>query len=212
MKNKLLNFFNDNKKLVIVGAVLVVIFIGYFYNKSNDSEVGQDIFKEEKIKKKSNVHQPKENKDTNQIIVDIQGAIKHPGVYKLNKSSRVFDVIQLASGLLENADRKNINQAKKITDQEKIYIPIKGEVPDEKIKEDTVSNNQDVASDKSSQVNINAATVDDLQKLSGIGPKKAEQIIAYREENGGFEKVEDLTKVTGIGDKTLESLKSEITV
>lgn len=173
------------------------------------------FFKEEKIKKENNTQRPKENKDTNQIIVDIQGAIKHPGVYKLNKSSRVFDVIQLAAGLLENADRKNINQAKKITDQEKIYIPIKGEVPDEKIKEDIVTHNQDgvtASNHSSNQININAATVDDLQKLSGIGPKKAEQIIAYREANGGFEKVEDLTKVTGIGDKTLESLKSEITV
>lgn len=74
----------------------------------------------------------------------------------------------------------------------------------------TNSSASDSASSNSEQVHLNSATVEDLQKLNGVGQKKAEQIIAYRDQNGGFKQIEDLTKVTGIGEKTFEKLKDQL--
>ena len=109
-----------------------------------------------------------------------------------------------AGGLTDQAEILTINLAQKLTDGQMVYIPTKGE----RLNEPATASSQ-VQKDK---VNLNTATVAELQTLEGIGEKKAEQIIAYREANGGFKQISDLKAVSGIGEKRFETLKDSLTV
>lgn len=169
--------------------------------------------------------------------VDIKGLVKKPGVYELNDGSRINDVITKAGGLLKNADTSVINLSKKITDEMVIIIYSKEEVKDffevleskENKNEACVENNGILKNDacinsndkaestntkdeQNSLVNINTATLEQLQTLTGIGESKAKAIISYRNENGKFEKIEDVKNVSGIGEALFEKIKNNITV
>lgn len=152
------------------------------------------------------------------LMVDVKGAVKKPGVYEVKPGMRVVDGIELAGGLTESADRKNINMALQLSDQQVVYIPIKGEIKDFDPKHlmGTAGNagNESLASSSSAGelVNINTADKNALLTLNGIGDKKADQIISYREEQGGFKTIDDLKQVQGIGDKIFADLKDSITV
>lgn len=143
------------------------------------------------------------------LLVDIKGAIKHPGLYKINEGDRIQDVIDLAGGLKDDADENQVNLAQRLQDEMVIYIPTIGEEI-EHIQPNISSTNTQNAQD--GKVAINHATAEEIQTLNGIGPKKAETIIAYREENGPFHTIEDLLNVSGIGEKTLENIRDQITV
>lgn len=140
------------------------------------------------------------------IVVDVQGAVQKPGVYHVKDKAIIQEVIQTAGGFTANADLKQINQAKRVVDQMQVYIPIKGE----KVTPTSTNSSNDTQNKKI--VNINTATVDDFKDVTGIGPKKAEKVIAYREEHGQFKTLHDLTNVSGIGEKSLAKLKDQLTV
>ena len=211
--------------------LLILIFIGIFYiknnlnkNKYNDIEVVTNIVKEE------NKNQ-EENKNTI-YNVDIKGAVKNPGVYKISSDLTVNDAIILAGGLTKEADTSVINLAKKITDEMVIIIYTKDEVKNSNIVDtvikvvekecvcpniqndgclnteikDNISNNEN-----NSLVNINTASVEELQTISGIGESKAKSIVEYRKNNGLFKSIEDIKNVEGIGDKLYETIKVYIT-
>jgi len=139
---------------------------------------------------------PQENKE---IIVDLEGAVAHPGVYKLSLGSRINDLLIKAGGLSAEADRnwveKNLNLAQKLEDGIKIYIPQKNE-------------SGQVAGGKVGKINLNTASQSELETLSGIGPSFAKKII----ENRPYQKIEDLLKVSGIGVKKFEQIKDQVTV
>lgn len=171
------------------------------------------------------------------VYVDVKGAIKHPGVYKVPNGKRVGDVLSLAGGPLEGADTTQINFAHKLEDQMVIYIPKVGESfpientvgvygSDDKSDQneansaaETISSAQ-TQTDSTSQdqggndgkINLNTASKEQLMQLTGIGDKKADEIIAYRQQNGNFKTIDDLKNVSGIGDKTFEKISSQITV
>jgi competence protein ComEA len=155
------------------------------------------------------------NKDTedSSIKVDIKGAVKNPGVYDIRIGSRITDLIKLAGGTTSDADLDVINLSIKLDDEDCIVINKKGEV--EKIKNlqsntnDSVISSSNVSSDI---ININIASKEELKTLTGIGDIKADAIIKYREENGGFKSVEELTKVSGIGAKTLEKFIDKVDI
>lgn len=130
------------------------------------------------------------------ISVYISGEVLYPGVYQLPKGSRVKDVIEIAGGLLPNADVARINQAAIVDDSDHINI-----VP---------VNSQGVI--ENSGLNINTATEAELQNLPGIGPVFAKSIVDYRTENGPFRNIEEIQKVSGIGPKTYENIKNLIYV
>lgn len=152
------------------------------------------------------------------VMVDVKGAVKQPGVYKLPTESRVIDAITLAGGYLEVADARLINHAQKIVDEMVIYVPMKGELLEEQVMENLVtvpasgSNHSENSPSNEGKVNINTADEATLMTLPGIGPSKAQAILIYRQENGQFKVVEDLKAVSGIGDKTFEKLVDLITV
>ena len=153
--------------------------------------------------------------------VDIKGAIKVPQVVPVTPGMRVHDVVEMAGGVTGEADQSQVNLAQLVTDQMVIYVPKVGEevspstealVADSKVTESAVSESSGDATSGGDLVNINTADTTMLQTLSGIGEKRAADIINYRETNGLFETVDDLDQVSGIGEKTMEKLRPLITV
>lgn len=153
--------------------------------------------------------------------VDIKGAIKVPQVVPVTPGMRVHDVVEMAGGVTGEADQSQVNLAQLVTDQMVIYVPKVGEevspstealVADSKVTESAVSEISGDATSGGDLVNINTADTTMLQTLSGIGEKRAADIINYRETNGLFETVDDLDQVSGIGEKTMEKLRPLITV
>ncbi|MGI8383278.1 helix-hairpin-helix domain-containing protein [Robertmurraya sp. P23] len=145
-------------------------------------------------------------------LVDVKGAVENPGVYEVMLDERVIDVIEKAGGLKEGADETKINFAGRVTDEMVLYIPLIGEEGENMIVSAGASSTSTSTSQGEGKININKATSDELQNLPGIGPSKADAIIAYREENGLFQTIDDLKLVTGIGDKTFEKLQDQIIV
>ncbi|UUM58439.1 helix-hairpin-helix domain-containing protein [Streptococcus suis] len=149
---------------------------------------------------------------SSQLVVDVKGAVKNPGLYTLEHGSRVNDALLAAGGFSQEADQKSVNLAQKLSDEAVVYVASKGEnisVVASSNPSSAMSQNQD---DKQGLVNLNTATEAELQTISGVGAKRAADIIAYREANGGFKSVDDLNNVSGIGDKTLENIRPYVTV
>lgn len=153
--------------------------------------------------------------------VDIKGAIKVPQVVPVTPGMRVHDVVEMAGGVTGEADQSQVNLAQLVTDQMVIYVPKVDEevspstealVADSKVTESAVSERSGDGTSDGDLVNINTADTTMLQTLSGIGEKRAADIINYRETNGLFETVDDLDQVSGIGEKTMEKLRPLITV
>ena len=156
--------------------------------------------------------------ESQMIYVDIKGAVLYPNVYALPLGSRLFDVIEMAGGLLPTAATQTLNQSLLLTDQLLIYIysldemnsaqSLAGELPLLSGPEVTEATN-----DSGKQtININQANAVELMTLPGIGPQKAEAILQYRQEYGSFETIEAILKVSGIGKKTYEQLSLLIAV
>ncbi|HFI0357068.1 TPA: helix-hairpin-helix domain-containing protein [Streptococcus suis] len=151
------------------------------------------------------------SKEPSQLVVDVKGAVAKPGLYTLAADARVNDAVEAAGGLTSQADPKSINLAQKLSDEAVVYVASK----DENISvvaSTTASSAMSQEEKNTSLVNLNTATEADLQTISGIGAKRATDIIAYREANGGFKSVDDLNNVSGIGDKTMESIRPYVTV
>lgn len=222
--------------------IVILILASVIITKKKLSNKKYELVKEdnllvEKDNKDVSSTEEKSDKEPNQkCYVDIKGAIKKPGVYFTNCNSNINDIIILAGGLNENANTSVINLAKKITDEMVIIIYTNDEVQNSNvvdtvikyvdkecncpnIKNDGCINNEidkniTNKSDKDANdiVNINTASLTELQNLSGIGKSKAEAIIKYREQNGNFKNIEELLNVDGIGEKLYEEIKSNITV
>lgn len=144
------------------------------------------------------------------IYVDVTGAVKTPGVYSLPAGSRVFEAIALAGGAREDASLEHVNQAGILEDGQQIRIYTEEEA--EQIPEQNPVTGTGAAAQEAAKVNINTARKEELMTLTGIGETRAEAILAYRQENGGFQAPEDLMQVEGIKEKTFEKLRDQITV
>lgn len=145
------------------------------------------------------------------IWVDVSGAVKIPGVYRMKQGARVFEAIQEAGGFLENADTAGINQASVLSDGEKLQIYTKEEAQQMEKSPKSFSDSQNNI-ENNGKVNINTADLIELQKIPGVGEKKAQSIMEYREKNGKFQSIEQLQEVSGIKGKTFEKIKDYITV
>ena len=147
--------------------------------------------------------------------VDIKGEVLHPGVYEFSCESRVQEVIKKAGGFTEEADETKINLAQKITDQMQMIVPNLHSKQEGGVTEGNSekgnSSNTTLSNLKQGTVNINTATLEELQTIKGIGKKKAEAILQYRKEHGAFRTKEDLLQVKGIGKKALEAIESQVT-
>ena len=143
------------------------------------------------------------------IFVHVLGAVERPGLFELRDGARVMDAIAAAGGLAAEADPAGVNLARILSDGEQIYVPRLGEVPPGL---PAAAADPGGANAPAAKVNLNTATVADLDSLPRIGPTMAQRIIDFRTTNGRFASVDGLRDVTGIGDKTFEALKDLITV
>jgi len=138
-----------------------------------------------------------------EIFVDVTGAVNNPGVYTLTGRSRVIDAIKAAGDSAPGADLSTINLARVLNDGEQIYV------------DSTVVNSSGQRVSKkvsSGPININRATLRQLDALDGIGPVIAGRIIEYRKKNGSFLTVDDLQKVSGIGAAKFAQIKSKVRI
>lgn len=225
-----------NKKIIIIITIIISVIVTYkaFSNTKeiieNSTELEDIITNEEKKQDKATT-----DKEENNIVIYITGAVKKEGIYEIKENSRISDAIEAAGGLLENANIKDINLAYIIEDGVKIYIPTNEEVNKKEIKVDIKQGNTYVSKEsegiktntsyiensknskssknnKNEKLNINTATQTELETLPGIGPSTALKIINYRKENGKFNSVDDIKKVSGIGDSKFDKIKDFIKV
>lgn len=149
------------------------------------------------------------------IYVDIGGEVNVPGVYEVSEGTRLFQVIEKAGGLTEDADIDVINRAEAVYDGQKILIA-SYEESEKRSKSQILAAPAERSGISSAadevRVNINTADSVTLQTIPGIGPSKAERIIEYRNTQGRFQSIDDIKNISGIGDKTFESIKKYITV
>lgn len=143
-------------------------------------------------------------KNPETIEVYVCGEVKETKVVELPSNARWEDAIQAAGGLLDSADRIQINLAKSLKNGDKVFVPKKIEMIEQT---ESLSGTKSL---QSSLIPINSAGKDALMTLPGIGEVKAEAILQYREQQGRFDELEDLMKVSGIGEKTFEKLKDLI--
>ncbi len=142
------------------------------------------------------------------IWVYVCGAVHAPGVYELPSGSRIYHVIQAAGGMLPEAETRAVNQAQELSDGEQITVPTVEEAQEP--AQPAVSGGSAVSGD--GKVNLNTAGIEELCTLTGIGETRAQAIVDYREQNGGFQSIEELMNIDGIKEKTFEKLKEEVTV
>ncbi len=142
------------------------------------------------------------------VMVDVAGAVKSPGVYELPGNSRVIDAIAAAGGAVAHADTSDINLARIIKDGEQVYVDLLTVSPSS-VQGGPVKR---AVKKKSGPININRATAGELDSLPGIGPVLASRIIDYRKSNGPYTSVDDLQKVSGIGSAKFAQFKSKVRV
>ena len=133
------------------------------------------------------------------IYVYVCGAVAREGVYKLPAGSRIYEAIEMAGGFREDAASAEVNQAEVLQDEDRIYIPTFSETISEEEEND-------------GKINLNKATKAELMTLPGVGEAKAESIIQYRNENGGFKSIEEIMQISGIKEGLFEKIKDLIKI
>lgn len=152
------------------------------------------------------------------IYIHICGEVKNPGVYRMERDSRVYQAVEAAGGFLAGANEGYVNQSRGLEDGMKIWIPSLLEKPEtmENMSGDDTAGLQAAQGNPAQQegglVNLNTATVEQLCTLPGIGESRARLIVEYREKTGRFNKIEDIMKIEGIKEGSFAKLKDRITV
>ncbi|AIC94034.1 helix-hairpin-helix domain-containing protein [Shouchella lehensis] len=190
--------------VIIVGVVMMLIF--FLFNRSDTKANGEDAFETDSFKT-MDLEEDLIDDVPLVLMVDVKGAVKLPGVYTFTEGDRIDDAIKRAGGFTEDAEEIHVNLALKLLDEQVIYVPEMGEAPVE------IEQYWKEAGDgESGKVNLNTATIEELQGLTGIGPAKAASIVSHREEHGPYQTIDDLKNVSGIGEKSFDSLKDFIEV
>ncbi len=149
------------------------------------------------------------------VVVHAAGAVVHPGVYDLAAGSRVGDLITAAGGVTPDGDADRLNLAAPLTDGVRLYVPRRGEADIPAVAEPDQHAEQDpsgTAKEAPGPVDLNRATLEQLEELPGIGPSIGQAIIDHRDSNGPFRSVDDLLDVRGVGPARLEQLRPLVKV
>ena len=209
IKDAFEDILRDRKKLVKILSVMLILLAAAVL-RIHDSARADITIESAEQAETTEESAPYETDDTHgSMYVDISGAVKKPGVYEVEKDTRLFQVIEMAGGLTDDADADSVNRASFVEDGQKVIIPVKGS--GETVDPSTVSGTSSVGITSQGLVNINTASQDELKTLNGIGDVIAERIIEYRSSNA-FRSKEDIMSVKGIGKGIYEKIKDRITV
>jgi competence protein ComEA len=143
-------------------------------------------------------------------VVRVVGAVRRPGVYRLRANRRVDDAVREAGGATARADLAGVNLAAKVSDGQQIVVPAAGAAA--AAAGSLAGAAAGGAAGPGQPLNLNTATVEQLDQLDGVGPATAQKIVAYRQAHGGFRAVSELDQVPGIGEKKLAALKDRVRV
>ena len=204
-------FIKYKLKIISIVLIIIIVIIAMYY-KPNNVKADNETY-------------------TNTCFVDIKGSVINPGVYEIECTKRVIDVINLAGGLEEDADTSILNLSKKVKDEMYIIIYSNNQIKEYKEKmlpakeiikkveekiicpdksndacENITSNN---VKEVTGKININIATKEELMTLPGIGESKADKIIEYR-NNNKFNSIEDIKNISGIGESIFNKIKDNI--
>ena len=205
--NKLIIFIKEYK-WIISGIVLGAGLISFGLVSSLVADSKKDAI----IINTSHIKDKEKEVTFETIVVDVEGAVTRPGVVRLAVNSRVGEAIGQAGGFTQRADKlwimKHINLAAKITDGSKIYVPFAGEVVAYDVVPVDSGNSPSAATNMSNVVNINSASSEQLDTLSGIGPVTAQKII----DNRPYQSIEDLLNKKILGRKVFDNIKDKISI
>ena len=180
---------NQKRALLVAGSVLLLFSIFIVFRGNTEASAAPEIIP-------VTVAEP-------EIFVDVAGAVNKPGVYSLTGKSRVIDAIKAAGDSAPGADLSTINLARILNDGEQIYVD------STVINSSGVRVSKSV---HTGPININRATAKQLDALDGIGPVIAQRIVDYRKKNGSFISVDDLQKVSGIGAAKFAQIKAKVRI
>lgn len=193
--------------IVVACIVLVVLALVRFV--PTETSASQDFEAPAQAEEQTASEQ---DSDVRQVGVDVEGAVASPGLYLVSADARVNDAVAAAGGMTSDADRQRVNLAQKVEDGMQVYVPSREEVPAATGITTTGAGQASSSGASKGKVNLNTASAEELQTLSGIGPSLSQRIIDYRQANGPFKSVDDLRKVSGIGDTRFKSLKDLVCV
>lgn len=193
---------NKNKfigSIVIVCMFIMISIVGYLFVKPTNVNQ-EDIFIESE---QNNIESKSVQKNKDTIIVEIKGEVKNPGVYEMKKDSRIQALIKKSGGFTKEACTDDINQSRKLRDEDCIII---------KNKNNICNNEGTINAEQNKRINLNTASKEELKSIPGIGEVTAEKIIEYRKENGRFSSIEDIKNIQRIGEKTFTKIKDKIQI
>ncbi|HET6448059.1 MAG TPA: helix-hairpin-helix domain-containing protein [Conexibacter sp.] len=147
------------------------------------------------------------------LVVDVKGAVHRPGVYRLAAGARAYDAVRRAGGLTGRADRIGVNLAARVVDGGEVVVPERGATrASGSAPADAGSDgaSDDGTSGSPLSLDLNTASEHDLEQLDGVGPAIAANIVAYREQHGGFASVDELDEVSGIGEAKLAAIRAQL--
>lgn len=213
---RLRDWLEDHLNWKILGMVLLIVAVlafcgGNAYQDWRAQGEGLTLVKESEDTTAADTSASEENAAaaSGEVVVHVTGAVSAPGVYTLPSDARVDDAVR-AAGATAEADLSQLNLAQKLADGQKITVPAIGSASTT-AGEGTTTTPADANSD-GALVNINTASLEELETLPSIGEVRAQAIITYRETNGGFRTIEELQEVSGIGEKIFADVAPYITV
>lgn len=210
----------NKKKIIVFIFIILMCPVGLIikdklqskenvYVLTEDEKQPQKITEEKEVKKEKSITSKK-------ITVYISGEVSKPGIVSLNEGERLATAVQKVGGTTKKADLDGVNMAIKVQDEMHYIIPKVGAVDKhnatQAVKEGDVNDVNKGESSKASQININTATIEELDTLPGVGEATANKIVNHRGESGDFKSIEEIKNVNGIGDKKFEDMKDLICV
>lgn len=188
---------------------LIIVAIVMLAGCGKEEPAGELLGEADTYEKTSLESDETEEEPEGTICVYVCGQVAKPGVYELPGTSRIYEAVEAAGGLLDTAAGESLNQAEKMSDGQKIYVPSKEEA-EAFTDQDGRQNVHGSVTD--GKVNLNTASMEELMTLPGIGEAKAAAILRYREEHGAFGSAEEIMQVEGIKTGVYEKIKDQIKI
>lgn len=201
----------DKRLIALAVFILLVAFAGgiKYADVKNDKHLEEETL----LQSSREMDEAGSDELESKIIqVYVTGAVKKPGVYRLQEGDRMHQAVEMAEAL-DEADLKYLEMARILVDGETIRVPAQGEIPDLPVAASGGVFSSGVSNQNSAMVNINTASAQEMaDRLDGIGPSLGQRIVDYRTSNGPFKDKEEIKNVSGIGEKRFEAIKNKITV